>query len=208
MDRAEIENMLTDGTLRTSRPIPRDRVKYRSDVYQIFELLYDQDDKVILHWFRCSRCELIMNIVLRDAGNSQMKRHRCFREYLEEQNNDESDDGDDSENASVVDPDGNGNTANSFIGENEVDSDENGRIADLNSSESDAGPDGNDGRSEEDVLGTNESNNAHSFTIISKHALAHLFAQVSQIGFERGPMEPDKIFAIMPKELNAKQDMW
>lgn len=76
----DVKRLLFLGILRWSKAIDRDKKLYRSDVWQVFEHLYTEKDKRILHWYKCIYCE-ILNVILKTNGNSQLTNHGCYVKY-------------------------------------------------------------------------------------------------------------------------------
>lgn len=73
---------------------PKDRTKYKADVYQVFNLIYDTDENVVRGFFHCKVCSLLEEVNLKTHGNSKLRAHGCFKEHMtadeeEECNNDD-----------------------------------------------------------------------------------------------------------------------
>lgn len=82
-DKKNVKGMLEDGSFRPDKPTDRYKKLHQSDVWQVGDLIYDSEDERVLHWYGCSKCQKIKNIVLKKAGNGQLTRHVCFEKFKE-----------------------------------------------------------------------------------------------------------------------------
>lgn len=61
---------------------PRDKPIYKSDVYDVFDLIYDREGKFIRHFYACKECDDIYHVNYNNCGNSQLKSHKCYKNYI------------------------------------------------------------------------------------------------------------------------------
>lgn len=54
------------------------------DIYEVFYLVYDQRNDIILNYFACSKCKQLLFCNLAQNGNSTLTRHSCYKKYLTE----------------------------------------------------------------------------------------------------------------------------
>lgn len=85
--KAVVKNLLRNGTLHSHSVRPKDKAKYKSHTYQIFNLIYDEHGNVVEHFCECRKCENLFKIILKN-GNHKMLRHKCFKIFLAKQTND------------------------------------------------------------------------------------------------------------------------
>lgn len=77
---------------------PKDKLIYKSETYKIWWLVYDSNNVVVRNFYVCSICNKMEQIIQGAQGNSKLRRHKCFKDYLEgkaEGNEDDSDENSD-----------------------------------------------------------------------------------------------------------------
>lgn len=97
---------------------PKDKAIYRSETYNTFNVIYDENHRIVRHYYVCGKCSLMYNTELKN-GTHKLRRHTCFREYLEEKKIEEEKEKErqneeESESASKV-GDNSGNTSALFL---------------------------------------------------------------------------------------------
>lgn len=55
---------------------PKKGSRYRSEIYKHFDLIYDENDKVITGWYSCKMCDYIIDITLNKSGNKKLYIHK------------------------------------------------------------------------------------------------------------------------------------
>lgn len=63
-----------------------DKPIYKSNVYNVFNLVYDRHHKVVKHFYCCRKCGHWIKVILSTQGNSLLRRHKCFKEYQKKLN--------------------------------------------------------------------------------------------------------------------------
>lgn len=81
---------------------PKDQAIYWSVIYRFFKLIYDENTKIVRNFFVCSRCGLVTKLDLSKNGNKQLRRHRCYVEFLETEQDDDKDDNNDDDDDTQV----------------------------------------------------------------------------------------------------------
>lgn len=65
-----------------SHPVrPKDEPVYHSNVYNIWNLVYDAEQIPCKGFFQCKTCGLVENVDLSMAGNKKLSRHPCYKAY-------------------------------------------------------------------------------------------------------------------------------
>lgn len=77
----EVAKQLKAGSWRFQRVKLKDKPTYHSNTYEVFHLLYDENSKVILHFYLCQKCKKIINSNLNAEGNYKLRRHACYKEH-------------------------------------------------------------------------------------------------------------------------------
>lgn len=62
---------------------PKDKATRPSDVYDVFNLIYDRNQQIVRHLYPCKRCSLVIVADLH-KGNHKLRRHKCYADYLTE----------------------------------------------------------------------------------------------------------------------------
>lgn len=62
----------------------KDKARYKSDVYDIIWLIYDDEDKVVIDYNVCSICKDLIPNKQGSNGTSKLRRHPCFKAYDDE----------------------------------------------------------------------------------------------------------------------------
>lgn len=73
-----LQRLIDVGTVYARSVKKRDRAVYRSEVYDIFNLVYDEDDKFIRSAYVCKICSEAV-FVHQENGNQKLRRHGCFQ---------------------------------------------------------------------------------------------------------------------------------
>lgn len=77
----EVRRLLLENVLFAKKPIGQ----YSSDVYNVFDVIYDANDAKT-GWYICRSCDWLKEInSLKKSGNSQMTRHQCYIDQREPQ---------------------------------------------------------------------------------------------------------------------------
>lgn len=62
---------------------PKDMSTRRNlDIYEVFYLVYNQNDEIVRNFFWCTKCKFMLFCNLGLNGNATLTRHRCYQEYL------------------------------------------------------------------------------------------------------------------------------
>lgn len=77
----DVVTLLRSRELTAHAVRPKDRNIYKAKVYEVFWLVYDNNDKVVLHYYVCSKCNVLIYVNLSKNGNSKLRRHKCFTDY-------------------------------------------------------------------------------------------------------------------------------
>lgn len=72
--------------------LPKDKPIYRSEIYKFFQLIYDENLKVVKQFFACSKCDWSIKLNLNTNGNAQLRRHHCYVDFLKAQQEEEPED--------------------------------------------------------------------------------------------------------------------
>lgn len=59
----------------------RDKAVYTSQIYEVFDIIYDKDGKFVRHFYICKFCNDVFHIEYDKSGNSQLKAHVCYQKY-------------------------------------------------------------------------------------------------------------------------------
>lgn len=177
---------------------PKDKKVLRSPVYQIWNILYDQNNKRFPHFYVCRKCHHWEKVVLTSEGNSKLTRHACYEAYIAQtkakkaQNKAKEASPSDDECINSNDEEDFQKTAD----EDESDEDSENNDSDLDA----AGP-----------STKRQPTNSSKMTPQQFTLLARTFSQFSEIcmkpefiGFT--PFKPTDISAILPK--NWERDEW
>lgn len=82
----EVTKQLKEGNWRFQWVKPKDKPKYTSTAYEVIQLLYDDNSKIVLHYYLCDKCKKIIISNLSAEGNYKLRRHKCYKEYMEKKN--------------------------------------------------------------------------------------------------------------------------
>lgn len=70
-----------------SHPVrKKDKARHKSDVYVMFNLIYDENQCHVKGFYPCKKCSEVVVADLH-GGNYKLNRHRCYKEYLTQQDN-------------------------------------------------------------------------------------------------------------------------
>lgn len=59
---------------------PKDKAIFKAEAYEVFQLLYDENFKVVRQYFLCSKCNQILHTDL-GGGNYKLTRHPCYKDH-------------------------------------------------------------------------------------------------------------------------------
>lgn len=76
----EVSEMIEEGTLHVNKLRPKDiTIKKNLDIYNVFDVIYTDDRKLLPYFYYCQRCEILLKA---DKGTAPLHRHECFENYI------------------------------------------------------------------------------------------------------------------------------
>lgn len=82
---AEIDEKIKTQQMLSTKPMDKDKNKYKSDVFEIWNVIYYSDKTLVKNIFQCKVCDKLMR-VLRKLGNAQLRWHVCFQKHIAKKN--------------------------------------------------------------------------------------------------------------------------
>jgi hypothetical protein len=79
---SHLSNLLRDKTLYHCQVKKRDRKLFRAKTWEVFNLVYDQDDLFVSGAYVCGRCFEPIVANFNAEGNNKLTRHICFKAWL------------------------------------------------------------------------------------------------------------------------------
>lgn len=74
--------LIIRGRLRRHARMPKDKFKLPSEIYNIVDLVYDDENRYVPNCFVCKHCSYLM-YVPKAGGNSKLRTHPCVKKYLD-----------------------------------------------------------------------------------------------------------------------------
>lgn len=82
---SKVKRDLKKGILHVHAVRSKDRKYFRSDTYEIWYPVYDQERNPCKYFYRCHNCESVEKFELH-GGNYKMSRHPCYKAHLARKN--------------------------------------------------------------------------------------------------------------------------
>lgn len=80
----EISDKIKSKQLMSMKPMEKDRGSFRSDAYQIWNVVYNADQSLVKNIFQCIICDKVLHIY-RKNGLGPLRNHKCYKKYNEKQ---------------------------------------------------------------------------------------------------------------------------
>lgn len=77
---SKVKRHLAQGILHTHKVRPKDKKRFKSKCYEVFNLVYDTHMRTCQNFFECDNCKEVFKIDLSN-GNFKMRRHPCYVAY-------------------------------------------------------------------------------------------------------------------------------
>lgn len=204
--RKSVKQKLKDRTWCVHSVRPKDKATYKSAVYEVFRLIYDEEDFVVKNFFVCSECNLLLHLILKKDGNSKLTRHKCFKNYLAQKEAASSDDDDvdnDSDDHSDDEEDG-----DMFISDDDGAEVDNGTAAADNDTddEEDEEDDDKDDNKDDDKDDDDDDDEEVDEEVEESEVMAQMFSQFSELCCTSGPFSAKEMKPIMPRSF-SKENM-
>lgn len=186
----------------------KDRGTYRSDTYEVFNLVYDEHQQVVKNFYPCKICTVVLEQEQHSSGNWKQRRHKCYLEHKEKKKREMQESaqrtGDESmdEELDEESDDEDLYLDKIMVDANESGSDKNDSDNDVNDNENDNDNDDNDDDDDENAVdGQNMEMNDIQHALLALNL--HDFGKFS---IEHGVFSPHTIREFLPKNYGA--DDW
>lgn len=78
---SKVTRHLEKGKLHSHAVRPKDKSIYKSPVYAVWHLVYDNQNRPCQNFYKCSNCLEVHKVELSASGNKKLSRHLCYVAY-------------------------------------------------------------------------------------------------------------------------------
>lgn len=80
----EIREKIDSKELLASKPLEKDKKKFKSLVFDFLNVVYNEDKTLVKNIFECGECKKVMS-VKRSNGTAPLRNHPCYKKFKAKQ---------------------------------------------------------------------------------------------------------------------------